>query len=446
MPSARMSRRAFVSQSSAAAVGLAAGWGTTMAETRGRRPARGPEPSAGFVCGDIYLEHVLSQYHPESPERIDTILTYMSRSGLDTRVTHLTDTVDPEPHIRRVHSDEHLSSIRSCDPAGRVAEHAVSGVLGAVQAVHAGKVRTAFCAVRPPGHHAHDNGANKDGLCQGQGFCFYNNVAIAAAYARHVLGYERILICDWDYHYGNGTAWAFDDDPSVFFFSTHNWRTYPGTGNPDYRGSGDGAGYTLNVHLPPGSGDDEAYAAWESRLMPELERLAFKPEFVLISAGFDSRIDDRLGTLRITDKGFATLTRKAMAIADEHCNGRIVSCLEGGYNVDGNARASLAHLATLAGLDWRDYKPLNAVPKRRRGTDGEAPAMREGMLHVPRSWGGTLTRVAVLDDTGAVLYVVPGRDLGMEIIDLWPGHLASAATVVSIRRATGAEFVLPYVG
>jgi acetoin utilization deacetylase AcuC-like enzyme len=445
-----MKRRAFLESLSRSALAAAVGMGglSSMADAQSRRESRrtrGHRGDTAFVCSERYLDHILSPYHPESPERLQTLLAYLDQSGLGRKVRQLNEAVDPAEHILAVHDQAHVASVNSCSPAGEIATLAVSEVLGAVKAVHERRAANAFAAVRPPGHHAHNGGGNRDGTCQGQGFCFYNNVAIAARYAQRVLGYENILICDWDYHYGNGTAWAFAQDPTVFFFSTHNWRTYPGTGDPAYTGEGKGKGYTLNVHLPPGAGDNEALAAWDERLMPTLEELSFKPDFVLVSAGFDSRIGDTLGSLRITDQGFASLTRRAMAIADEHCQGRLVSSLEGGYNIDGNARASLAHLSTLAGLRWRDFRPRGSAP-RTAPPAGRGPIMQEGMLYLPQDWEGRLRRVAVLDKRGRVLYVVPGDELESGIIDVWPDELRQLAVSVQVLRSDGAEVVVAYDG
>ena len=204
----------------------------------------------------------------------------------------------------------------------------------------AGQVKNAFCASRPPGHHATNTGRE-------EGFCFFNHVAIAARYAQQQYGLKKILIADWDYHHGNGTEWAFYDDPSVLFFSTHDMYAYPGTGLPERTGNGKGEGFNINVHLPCGSGDEEILSAFEQYLLPAAE--AFQPDLILLSAGFDSRIDDPLGCHNITDDGFQTLTRLMMQLADKYCQGRLVSVMEGGYQVSGLQQAVLAHVKALSG-------------------------------------------------------------------------------------------------
>lgn len=221
---------------------------------------------------------------------------------------------------------------------------AVSGALSAVDSVCSGQVRNAFCAIRPPGHHAANNGEF--------GFCFYNNVAIAARYAQKRHKLNKILIVDWDYHHGDGTEWAFYDDPSVLVFSTHALYAFPGSGAADKTGAGEGKGFNINVPLPRGANDEAIIRAFEERLLPAAER--FQPDLILISAGFDARKDDLLGDFNITDEGFARLTKMVMAIADQHAGSRLVSILEGGYNTEGLALAVEAHLNVLMDGRRRD--------------------------------------------------------------------------------------------
>ncbi|MBD3420374.1 MAG: histone deacetylase [Chitinivibrionales bacterium] len=249
--------------------------------------------------------------------------------------------------VRQIHSDDHIESVLAMDITGNVAPLAVAAVLAAVRAVAQGELTNAFCAVRPPGHHAHNNGAHYEAYGEGQGFCFLNNIAIAARYAQRVCGFRNILILDWDFHHGNGTEWAFYHDPTVFFFSTHALYTYPGTGFADRNGAGGGLGYNLSIPLDFFSGDREVLHMWETRLFQRLDELDFKPDFVLVSAGFDSREKDYLGNFQITDTGFVRLTEIALDIARTHSNKRLVSILEGGYNPQGLASAVNAHLNAL---------------------------------------------------------------------------------------------------
>ncbi len=216
---------------------------------------------------------------------------------------------------------------------------AVGGVLSAVDAVFEKKVANAFVVVRPPGHHATAS--------RGMGFCVFNSVAIAARYAEKVYGVDRTLIVDWDVHHGNGTQEIFYRDPEVLFFSTHQWPWYPGTGAVDECGEGAGLGYTINCPLPAGAGHADVLGAFRKRLMPAA--LSFKPALVLISAGFDSRRGDPLGRFALKDSDFAEMTSLLMEIAEASAGGRVVSVLEGGYNLTGLASASLAHFEALRG-------------------------------------------------------------------------------------------------
>ena len=203
--------------------------------------SRESRPSTGFVYDEIYLDHELHPDHPESPERLRRILLEMKREGLDQEVTPISRLGEPLPHIEAHHTAEHVAGIQTIETTGRVAKAAVGGALAAVSAVSHGEVRNAFCAIRPPGHHANNTGDE-------EGFCFYSNAAIAAKYAQSVFGYEKILIIDWDYHHGNGTQNAFYDDPTVLFYSSHDWQAYPGTGDPSLEGKGEGSG--LNIQRP----------------------------------------------------------------------------------------------------------------------------------------------------------------------------------------------------
>lgn len=251
--------------------------------------------------------------------------------------------IDVFPHLYMIHTKQHVESVKAHYKLSHgVALQAVSAALTAVNGVCSGQLRNAFCVVRPPGHHALNTGRE-------EGFCFYNSIAVAARYAQKVFGLEKILIVDWDYHHGNGTEAAFYADPSVLFFSTHDQYNYPGTGDPARIGTGQGEGFNINVHLQCGATDTDIIDAFEQQLLPCVKQ--FKPDMILISAGFDGRIDDPLGCFDITDKGFSQLTRIVMTLADEYCAGRIVSLLEGGYNLDGLANAVHAHVSSLSGFD-----------------------------------------------------------------------------------------------
>ncbi len=309
----------------------------------------------GYLYDDIFLEHELEPHHPESPLRLAALHAVVSESGLLKKLVPIAPLGDENIIIRQiaaVHTHRHIENVRYCRTTGTVAVRAVGGIMAAVDAVCKGSVDNAFCALRPPGHHAHNN-ANNDGFCKGEGFCFFNNVAIAARHAQAEWQLKNILIIDWDYHHGNGTEDAFYDDPTVFYFSTHRLPAYPGTGYPVRRGEGAGKGYNLNVPLPSRDRpygkvtDEDLLAAFNNHLLPQLAAVDFKPDLILISAGFDSRIDDTLGDFSITDEGFYHMTGLVVKFAKETCGGKIVSALEGGYNPEGLASAAKAHIKGL---------------------------------------------------------------------------------------------------
>lgn len=194
---------------------------------------------------------------------------------------------------------------------------------GAITAVDIlDKKDNAFALVRPPGHHALPD--------KGMGFCLFNNIGVGAKYALDKKGYERVMIIDWDVHHGNGTQNIFYDDPSVFYFSVHQSPCYPGTGFSEERGLGKGKGYTKNVPLPPRSGDKEYLDIFEKYLAPAADK--YKPDLILVSAGFDAHIDDPMADMNVTSKGFEKMASEVYSIADKHCDGKLAMVLEGGYN------------------------------------------------------------------------------------------------------------------
>lgn len=307
-----------------------------------------------FLTGDIYLKHKTGRFHAESPQRLVAIREELKASHLLDSLQILKPRQAGLEWVEKVHGRDYIEIVRRdvqsgashlstksgntviCKDSFDVALWAVGGVLEACDAVMAGRAQNAFCAIRPPGHHATP--------VRGMGYCLFNNVSIAACYlqARHKV--NKVLIMDWDVHHGNGTQDIFYEDGSVFFCSTHQWPWYPWSGSADETGEGIGRGTTLNFPLPAGSGDQELIESLE-KLQKKAE--GFKPDFVLISAGFDSRESDPLGRFRVTDDGFRSLTRIMLQIAADHAEGRLVSVLEGGYNVRGLAKAVSAHVATL---------------------------------------------------------------------------------------------------
>ena len=313
----------------------------------------GKPSTTGFVYGEIYLRHKTGEGHPERPERLVAIVRRLEETGLLARLVRL----DPAPAaaqwLTAVHAPGYVERVRKTCLAGSgyldspdtpvmrdsydAAVAAAGGVMAAIDAVVEGKAKNAFCAVRPPGHHASRDRA--------MGFCLLNNVAIAARYAQRKHKLAKVLVVDWDVHHGNGTQAIFDDDPTVLYFSVHQSPFYPFTGRADDKGTGKGLGTKINVPLPARSGDAQYKKAFEERLRPAA--LAFRPDLVLISAGFDAHEHDLLGQMKVSTEGFAELTRIVRQIAERCCGGRMVSVLEGGYNLSALADAAEAHVRVL---------------------------------------------------------------------------------------------------
>jgi acetoin utilization deacetylase AcuC-like enzyme/formylglycine-generating enzyme required for sulfatase activity len=318
-------------------------------------PEKSPEKT-GFIFRDIFLEHRTGEGFPERPDRLRAIVGRLEQDGLLRQLARIEPKADPGEWIARIHSTAYMERVRkACEACGDRIDHldssdvpissqsynaavaAAGAVLDAVDAVMDGRIRNCFCAVRPPGHHALKERA--------MGFCIFNNVAIAARYLREKHRVERVLIVDWDVHHGNGTQDAFYSDPSVFYFSTHLSPHYPGSGSESEKGEGAGLGTKINVPLPRGAGDAEMARAYDEKLEPAAR--AFRPGFVLISAGFDSHRGDPLGGLEATAPGYAALTRRVKAIADRSARGRVVSVLEGGYDLAAISESAEAHVRAL---------------------------------------------------------------------------------------------------
>lgn len=308
----------------------------------------------GLVLDRVFQKHDPGPGHPEQVARYVKIVERLEGSGLAKTLREIpVDWVD-EKWLQLVHEPSYIElasrEIRSgkghlstgdtqvCLDSLEAAMMAVGGALNAVDAVIEGEVRNAFCAVRPPGHHASQ--------ARGMGFCVFNTIAVAARYAQRRHGLKRVAIVDWDVHHGNGTQDVFYEDPTVHFFSTHQWPLYPGTGAATELGRGEGRGSTLNCPFPAGSGMKEIREAFEKAWVPAMD--VFQPEMIFVSAGFDSRVDDPLGAFTLTDNDFGELTQGILRIANTWAKGRVVSCLEGGYNVEGLALAVEAHVRALA--------------------------------------------------------------------------------------------------
>ena len=311
--------------------------------------------ATGLITDPLYLQHETGEGHPETPQRLVAIHDHLIRTGLLADLTVVSPTPRPDlaVAITAIHTPAYFHRLKSrgpksgliyldadtpCSPNSvAAAEMAASGVMTAIDGVMTGRWQNAFCALRPPGHHAEANRA--------MGFCLLNNVAIGARYLQTQYHLSRILIVDWDVHHGNGTQHIFYNDPTLFYFSTHQYPFYPGTGAASERGAGEGEGTTLNCPLPAGAGDREILQSFESALMPAMAQ--FRPEFILISAGFDAHRDDPLAQLSVTEEGFERMTQVVHTLAATYCAGRIVSCLEGGYDFGALARSVERHIQAL---------------------------------------------------------------------------------------------------
>ena len=293
--------------------------------------------SVGFVSNPLHVEHAVEE-HSEGPQRVEAILALLQECGLLDRLEHIEPRDASDEELGLVHPPEFVATLRRACAAGGgwidmdtylrprscdAAWQAAGACLAATDALLAGGVRSAFCAVRPPGHHARP--------AQAMGFCLLNNVAVAARYARRRHGLERVAIVDLDVHHGNGTQDAFYDDPHVLYVSTHQYPYYPGTGPLEETGAGDGEGTTVNLPLPAGCGDAEYGQACEQVIEPVVRR--HRPQLILASLGFDAHLADPLAAMALSVDGYGELAARLHALADELCDGKLLFVLEGGYNL-----------------------------------------------------------------------------------------------------------------
>lgn len=301
-----------------------------------------------LVTHSACLEHETPPGHPECVERLRAVMgaleaeefALLRRDEAPRASREQIARVHPESHIERIESSAPETGFHRIDadtamsPGSLEAAYRAAGaVVHAVDEVMAGSVRNGFCAVRPPGHHAEPETP--------MGFCLFNNIAIGALHARAAHGCERVAVIDFDVHHGNGTQAAFECDPSLLYISTHQWPLYPGTG----RASEHGLGNIYNRCLQPGAGSEEFRAAISDAVIPVLDQ--FRPDFIFISAGFDAHMADPLANLCLTDEDFGWATAELMKAADRLCGGRVVSALEGGYDLEALAASARAHVKAL---------------------------------------------------------------------------------------------------
>src|SRR3990170_3774260 len=284
----------------------------------------------GFLYDDIFLRHETPQWHPECKERLIAIIDALKSSDVWDNLIHIKPIKADFKDIEAVHTREYIERIKKigsgyADPDTYISEnsleaalYAAGAVIEAIKRCKTKEIERAFCAVRPPGHHAEADKA--------MGFCIFNNIAVGARYAQKV-GYKKVFIIDFDVHHGNGTQHIFEEDNTVFYFSTHEYPHYPGTGKGSEKGIGKGKGYTFNVPMPSGSGDKEYLTTFQKTLPPLVKN--FNPDLILVSAGYDLHRDDPLSGIRVSDEGIRSIVNSILSCSSNP----FIFALEGGYNL-----------------------------------------------------------------------------------------------------------------
>ena len=310
--------------------------------------------TTGILYDDRFLDHDAGAGHPERRERLESAIKHLRGQPWFSELSAISPRAAEREWIEQVHDDQYIrrageacrrglpfldvADVGICADSCDIAYLAAGGAMELADKMLAGDIRNGFSLSRPPGHHAERNMA--------LGFCLFNNVAVLARYLQKQHGLDKILILDWDVHHGNGTQHTFEDDPSVLYVSTHQYPYYPGTGAASETGVGRGAGATVNCPMPAGATDTDYEKAFSERILPEINK--FKPEAVIISAGFDAHRDDPLAQINLSTDFFSWMSERMMEVADTHAGGRIISMLEGGYNVNQLPLCIEAHLKVLA--------------------------------------------------------------------------------------------------
>jgi acetoin utilization deacetylase AcuC-like enzyme len=336
-----------------------------------------------IVSDRRYLKHFAGRAHPERPQRIEAMIE-MAESLRRPNLKFLTPREATVDEIAMCHRPDYIATVEHTESLDRfdfdpdthssresyqTAMLAAGGVLTAVEAVMDGDADNAFAIVRPPGHHALPNRA--------MGFCFFNNLAIAAEWLIKVRGLKRVMIVDWDVHHGNGSQEMFYESPDVLYTSTHQFPHYPGTGSLHEIGYGPGTGFTINAPMPAEFGDAEYLRVFDRLIMPIGRH--FKPEFILVSAGFDCHFRDPLAQMRVTESGFAAMARRVKRLAAECCGGKMVAALEGGYDLGAIADSGRAVIEEF-GHD------ADETIRAEQGGDRVMPMIERASQNVGRFW------------------------------------------------------------
>jgi len=305
----------------------------------------------GYISDPFYLKHE-NEPHPENPGRLTAIQSKIESSKLYNNLTLIQPRKATVEDIARVHDRGYIESveqnckngIRNLDADTVISPDSYEAALlsagaglEALDKILEGTINKAFCAVRPPGHHAEQNRA--------MGFCLFNNVGVIARYAQEVKQLDKVLIFDWDVHHGNGTQHSFYKNSSIFYSSTHQYPFYPGTGSNDETGSGDGLGSNLNIPMQAFSGDSDYLNAIEQKLVPAIQN--FNPDLIIISAGFDAHENDPLAQIELSTECYGQMTQQLCDVANEVCDGRILSMLEGGYDYSALGDSVQLHVETM---------------------------------------------------------------------------------------------------
>ena len=313
----------------------------------------------GLLFDQRYMLHETGPFHPETADRLVAVFRGLKDGGLLDKLLLIQGSPAERRWIETVHDPAYIDSFNDACVAGRkefqhpdnqmccdsfdTALLAVGGVLDTAAFIMRGDIDNAFCAVRPPGHHAEH--------AKSMGFCYFNNIAVAARYLQHEWGVQRVGIIDFDVHHGNGTQQIFEADPTVFYYSIHQHPsfTFPGTGREFEQGSGEGFGFTKNTPVLPGQGDVEYKQLITRDLLPAFDK--FAPQVILVSSGFDAHVDDEMADMRVSTEGFTWIIQTIVGLAERHCGGKLISILEGGYNLKRLPELIAGHVRVLLGID-----------------------------------------------------------------------------------------------